>query len=237
MCGLYHLNSKWEWVRTKVNHNSQLIHLESKFQNTRMTDCHSQQYRCANEIDWRTIGGDREDLCTMQRLCPAKGWELTSSFPIRFTLSLLLFRCISQHIPLGSKPALPPGKVKPWRSPAPCAATKSAAGKTRSNRGDRGSILDGWQALQNRWRNNIHGTSPPFRRHRCQSAKRVKRSLCCYYGYSQKRDVILMIHLRNRASWIIAQPEKFESTRKVPTHFRKVAVIICRDIQTQKGCA
>lgn len=60
--------------------------------------------------------------------------------------------CISQHLglPVGSKPALPPGRVNPWRS---CAATKTAAGKRISNRGDRGSIAGGRYTVVQSWEN------------------------------------------------------------------------------------
>lgn len=44
-------------------------------------------------------------------------------------------------VPVGSKLALPPEKAKPWRSPVPCAATKSAAGKM-SRRGQRDGMSD-----------------------------------------------------------------------------------------------
>lgn len=58
--------------------------------------------------------------------------------------SLVSFSFIIQrhHVPVESKPALPPGRMSPGRSPAPCAATKIAAGNTRSNKGDSGNIFE-----------------------------------------------------------------------------------------------
>lgn len=101
----------------------------------------------------------------------------TDSFPIWFSVS-----CV---VPAGSKPALPAWNVKPWRSPAPCAATKSAAGKTRRNRGARGSISNGRLYCRPQLKNtskymekeNTRCPTPQFRRHRSRSAKSIKQSV------------------------------------------------------------
>ena len=151
-------------------------------------------------------------------------WELLSA--LWFNLP-----CV---IPVGSNPALPPWKVKPWRSPAPCAATRSAAGNTSSRRGDRGSISDGintvvqsWENLQNRWRKNIHGTNPP--------GKEALVSIGVAITGTATSE--MMIHRRNQAIWRGVQLEMYEGAQNVPTHFRKFAAMICRVIQTQEGCA
>lgn len=85
-------------------------------------------YLAMTEYDAKTLSSTR------LRNCPATSHLIQLSF----------------NIPVGSNPALPPGKLKPWRSPAPCAATKSAAGKTMSNSGGRGSILGRWVMLSPR---------------------------------------------------------------------------------------
>lgn len=185
--------------------------LESKFQNRRITDCRSQKRQSANK---RLIS------CLYNNRC-ADGADLNG-------MQTLCRRIIQQqHIPVGSIPALPPCKMKPWRSPAPCAATMSAAWKTRSDRGDRGNILDGrWYCrpeLGNSWKQmekNIYGTNPPRLGGTCVSLRNALSDLCCYSGYSQQRDVILMIPLGNQINWVIV----YESAQNVPTRVRKFTV-------------
>lgn len=77
--------------------------------------------------------------------------------------------------------------MNPGRSPAPCAATKIAAGNTRSNKYDSGNILNGRYSCRPELSKlfKIDGKEdiwhqPLFERHHCQSAKRVRRSLLLF---------------------------------------------------------
>lgn len=114
-------------------------------------------------------------------------WTEIQLLPLSFPSTFHAFIIQQHHIPAESKSALPPGRMNPGRSPAPCAATKIAAGNTRSNKGDSGNILDGRCSCRpessklfkiDRKEDIWH--QPLFERHRCPSAKRVKRSLLLF---------------------------------------------------------
>lgn len=92
------------------------------------------------------------------------------------------------------------GKVNPARSPAPCAATMSVAGKrTRSSRVVRGNISGTvLEILEVKSREKC-GAEASFRgSHHRQWAKCVNRSVLLFRVTAPQRDVILMILWRNQ---------------------------------------
>ncbi|TNN61178.1 hypothetical protein EYF80_028563 [Liparis tanakae] len=114
---------------------------------------------CELQPQLQGLGGSRASLHVLLRLLQRPA-DLKGGSSRRYLQQLLL--CVSEAAELadGALPQLvqafelPLGKVNPWRSPVPCAATKSTAGKTRSKNGDRGSISDGGEHCRPESRND-----------------------------------------------------------------------------------
>lgn len=82
--------------------------------------------------------------------------------------------------PVGSNTA---GKMKPGRSPAPCAATMSVAGKrTRSSRVDRGSISGTVLEVLEVKSLEKSGAEASFKAVTAVSGLNVSTDPCCYSG-------------------------------------------------------